>query len=282
MTELDPDIARYYAQGREADRLPTFCKLEAERTRRIIARRLPDGTLTIADVGGGPGGYAVWLAGLGHAVHLVDPVPLHLEQAREAAAGAGVELAAVHEAGAESVPLPDGSCDAALLLGPLYHLTERPRRVRALREAFRILRPGGHLFAATINRFASVMDGFFRGYVASEEFTAIMRRDVAEGQHRNPGGTRGWFTTSFFHRPHEVREELREAGFGEADLVLIEGPFTLIPDLESKWDDERFRSLLLEILDAMEGDPSLIGLDGHLMAVAKRPGEHEDEGTLRP
>jgi SAM-dependent methyltransferase len=268
---LDSDIARYYRRGREAARLETFCQLEAERTRRILARRLPAGALTVADVGGGPGAYAVWLAGRGHAVHLVDPVPLHLDQARDAAAQAGVRLASSHEAGAESVPLPDGSCDVVLLLGPLYHLTERPRRTAALRESLRILRPGGLLFAAAITRFASVVDGFFRGFVESEEFTDIMRRDIAEGQHRNPGGHPGWFTTAFFHRPEELRSEIAGAGFPDAEVLLVEGPFSLVPDLERKWQDDRFRELLLESLEAMESDPSVVGMGGHLMAVARRP-----------
>jgi hypothetical protein len=35
----------------------------------------------VLDVGGGSGVYASWLAGLGYQVHLVDPVPLHREQA---------------------------------------------------------------------------------------------------------------------------------------------------------------------------------------------------------
>jgi predicted SAM-dependent methyltransferase len=50
----------------------------------------------------------------------------------------------------------------ALLLGPLYHLTESHERLDALREAFRMLRHGGLIFAAAINRFASLYDGLSR------------------------------------------------------------------------------------------------------------------------
>ncbi|HMB70216.1 MAG TPA: SAM-dependent methyltransferase, partial [bacterium] len=89
--------------------------------------------------------------------------------------------------------------------------------------------------------------------------------------HRNPGGNPGWFTTSFFHRPDELRREILDAGFADATLLLVEGPFSLIPDLERRWKDDRFRELLLESLEAMEDDPSVIGMGGHVMAVAKRP-----------
>jgi hypothetical protein len=43
------------------------------------------------------------------------------------------------------------------MLGPLYHLVERTERIRAIREAHRILKPRDCLFVATISRFASLM-----------------------------------------------------------------------------------------------------------------------------
>ena len=44
---------------------------------------------------------------------------------------------------ARDLNLPDSSVDAVVLLGPLYHLRERAHRVQALREASRVVRPGG-------------------------------------------------------------------------------------------------------------------------------------------
>ena len=55
--------------------------------------------------------------------------------------------------------------DAVLMLGPLYHLTDRTDRILAWREAARALRTGGVVVAATISRFASLFDGFVKGYL---------------------------------------------------------------------------------------------------------------------
>ena len=106
-----------------------------------------------------------------------------------------------------------------LLLGPLYHLTSRFERVRALREAFRVLRRGGVVVAAAISRFASTYDGLFSGHLEEPEFEAIVERDVEEGQHRNPSGRPEWFTTAYFHLPDELRAECHRAGFVVEALV---------------------------------------------------------------
>lgn len=114
--------------------------LEYERTREFVRRHTAPGS-RILDVGGATGVHAEWLAGDGHQVTLIDPVP---EQVAVAAKLSGV----VAEVGdARALPYPDESFDAALLLGPLYHLQDRADRVRAVRETSRVLVPGGVVFA---------------------------------------------------------------------------------------------------------------------------------------
>ena len=61
-------------------------RLEYVRTRELLARHLPPAAATILDVGGGAGAYALPLAEEGYSVYLVDPVPLHVEQAAAASA----------------------------------------------------------------------------------------------------------------------------------------------------------------------------------------------------
>jgi len=51
----------------------------------LLDRLLPRPPARVLDVGGGPGTYAAPLARRGYQVHLVDPVPLHVEQARQVA-----------------------------------------------------------------------------------------------------------------------------------------------------------------------------------------------------
>lgn len=91
--------------------------LELARTHELIERHLVGDNLDILDVGGGPGIYAPWLSELGHHVHLIDPIPLHVAQAR----AAGI---AAMEGDARALARAGQSADVVLLLGPLYHLVD--------------------------------------------------------------------------------------------------------------------------------------------------------------
>lgn len=162
--------------------------------------------------GGGSGHYALWLAARGYEVHLVDPVPLHVELARaRSAKEATFPLASIRQGDARRLDCSSDQVDAVLLLGPLYHLPARSDRLRALREARRVLRADGLVLAAAISRFASALDGLRSHFFADERYAPIVWQDLADGQHRGqPDGS--YFTTAYLHRPEELASEITEAG----------------------------------------------------------------------
>src|SRR5262245_42186742 len=136
-TPLSDAFYWYYNQGREQNRLLSHSgQLEFARTQELIGRYLPKPPATIYDIGGGAGIYALPLARAGYSVHLVDAMPLHIEQAGEGAKSQpDYPLAGATVGDARHLDFPDASADAVLFLGPLYHLTEAADRVTALREA---------------------------------------------------------------------------------------------------------------------------------------------------
>jgi ubiquinone/menaquinone biosynthesis C-methylase UbiE len=258
---FDEDIAAYYDRGEEARRLGDWGRLELVRTQVLLERYLPAAPAEVLDVGGGPGVYAVWLAGLGYRVRLVDPVELHVDQAR----AAGVERADVGDA--RALAAEDASVDAVLLLGPLYHLPEAEDRRQALSEAWRVLRPGGVVAAAAITRFASTIDGLLKGYAADPAFERIVEAVLRDGKHANPTRNPGWFTTAYFHLPDELAGEVRDAGFDLASLVAVEGVGEWLPNKDDWLDDPSRRAALLRAIARVEAEPSLLGASPHLLAV---------------
>ena len=272
--ELRPEILDYYQREPENERLGAGpSQLEFVRTKEIIERWIGFDPAVVLDVGAGPGTYAAWLAAGGHEVHVVDPVPLHVEQARALRTGGKREIASCAEGDARSLHQRDETADVVLLLGPLYHLTEPDDRLKALREAYRVLKPGGLLFAAAISRFASALDGLARDLFVDRTFGKIVEDDLAEGLHQNPTAKLEFFTTAKFHRPEELERELRTAGFSILEILGLEGPGWLFPDFNERWNDPRRREDLLRTARALETERSIQAVSAHMLAVGRRENE---------
>jgi SAM-dependent methyltransferase len=262
----DAIVKHYEVEIREEDRITAgLGQLELVRTQEILRRHLPPAPADILDIGGATGVHAAWLAADGYRVHIVDLTPRHVEKARADLGPLGVTA----EIGdARELALADSSFDVVLVFGPLYHLTDRTDRVRALVEARRVVRSGGIVAVAAINRFASLFAGLKVDLLNDPDFRAIVDRDLREGQHRNPHDRNDWFTTAFFHHPDELRAEVELAGLQLEALVGVEGlPGWIASD--AQWESAEGRGVLLFAARAVEAEPSLLGLSAHLIAVAR-------------
>jgi SAM-dependent methyltransferase len=265
---IDPGLQEHYALGKERDRLTEARGiLEFERTKEIVLRQLPALPSVIADIGGGPGRYALWLAERGHRVEHRDLMPLHVEQLRAVADPSRIN-AAIGDA--RDLDLGDAAVDAVLLLGPLYHLRRREERLRALREAWRVVRPGGPVFVAAISRWAPRLDGELRLrlYTSSPAIRELTPRVERTGW--MPALFPGSFS-AYCHRPRQLQAELRAAGFRVMDLVAIEGMGFVLQDLDQRLADPLDRAVVLDAARATERVPELLGIGPHLLATAVRP-----------
>jgi ubiquinone/menaquinone biosynthesis C-methylase UbiE len=138
MTKVDYDARLHavYAAGRQI-------APEALRTwMEAFARHLPSARpLVWLDLGSGTGRMTPSLAdAFGGPVHGVEPSAKMRAQAVAHADHPAVSYAA---GSAEHIPLPDASCDAALLFFVWHHVADRDA---AARELHRVVRPGGRLF----------------------------------------------------------------------------------------------------------------------------------------
>jgi SAM-dependent methyltransferase len=156
---------QHYSQSAfdfETTRLSTLCPVEFAVTKRLLDRWIPQGA-TVAEIGVGVGHYSEHLAERGCHIHLVDVSQRLLDAAvtRLRTAGFAAQVAGVNLLSATNLSaLISSSCDAVLLLGPLYHLRELADRRCAVQEAVRALNRGGLLYAAGINRLPYFRDLF--------------------------------------------------------------------------------------------------------------------------
>ena len=271
-SSFDPVINDYYDRAPEEARLSHGpFQLEEARTRELIQRFAPPPPGTVVDVGGAAGAYGLWLAEAGYAVHLLDPVPRLVAEAQRRSGAAKRPLVSCRVGDARALDVPAETADVVLLLGPLYHLTDPGDRARSLREAARVLKPGGGLFAAAISRFASALDGLARDLLQDPRFGLLVTQDLRDGQHRNPTERLDYFTTAFFHRPEELAGEVLAAGLALEGVYGVEGPGWILPDVAERMADPPRRATLLGVARMLETEPSVLASSAHLLAVARRP-----------
>jgi SAM-dependent methyltransferase len=264
-------VQAYYARDKERDRLTVGAgRVEYARTIEVVGRTLPRPPAVVADIGGGPGRYTDWLVDAGYTVVHRDLVPLHVEQVR-ARHGAGVNS----EVGdARALDLASESVDVALLLGPLYHLPRADDRLQALREAARVVRPGGAVHVAAIARWAVRLQGILvERFHETHPLLAERVDDIERTGWMEPLHEGGF--TGFAHTPGQLRSELAASGLVLESLVALEGVTFALGDLDERMDDPVQRALVLDTLRAVESVPDLIGLGPHLLATARRPVEPE-------
>lgn len=119
--------------------------VEAVLRRELSARGVARAT-RLLDLGCGDGTNLVWLAPFAERVLGVDYNVLRLVRARHVAPGAALFLGDLLD-----LPVPDGFVDVVFLNHVIEHV---PDDARALREAHRILAPGGLLVLGTPNEGA--------------------------------------------------------------------------------------------------------------------------------
>lgn len=263
-----PEIIEFYSETiDESERLTSSAAgvLELIRTQELLRRHLPPAPAAVLDVGGGPGAYARWLTHCGYRVHLVDPVPRHLAQA--AGTGATVELG-----DARALTAADDSYDVALVLGPLYHLLDREDRLQALREAARVVRPGGLVAAAAIGRYASLFEHTATTWLGTRDAVRDAVADIlATGLHE-PG--RKGFTAAYFHTGDQLAEEMTAAGMTDARVYGIEGPTWGALQAAERHTGERLAdsplfAAALQAARLAEPYPDLLAASSHMLAVAR-------------
>lgn len=259
---INPSLYEYYSEGNEKDRLIEH-RLEKDRTFRILKRFLPPAPATIFDVGGATGVYAFPLAKAGYDVHLMDPIPLHIKQAKEEAKKSKCQLASYSVGDARNIERENNSADVVLFFGPLYHLTAHEDRIQALSEAYRVLKPTGLLFAVAIARFASLMDAMYKETLYSK--LKIIEDDFATGVHKKISKD---ITFAYLHHPSDLKKEILKSGFQDITLRSIEGPVWEKQILKSLQRDAEGWEKLLDLLEKIETEEAIIGASAHIMAIA--------------
>jgi SAM-dependent methyltransferase len=269
-------VRSYYAGlgEREWERLTTpIGAVEFAVNTHALERHLPAGA-RVLDIGGGPARYTLWLAERGHRVTLSDLSPEMLTVARrevlQSAHGGRIEE--IVEADARDLsPWADGAFDAALSLGPFYHLPEAKDREQAAAELARVLRPGGLAFVAFMTRYsflrrtAAIPDE--RRHLMQPSFVTQLLED---GVFIND--IPGRFTHGYGAAPQEIGPFFARHGFATLALLASEGIAWGIQEAlaEMSVDDPQAYQVMLDLVIRTADDPDILGTSDHLLYVGEK------------
>ena len=251
----------------EMERLEKFAPVEYAITKRYLLRYIPEAA-TVADIGVGVGHYSELLARRGSNIHLVDVASRLLDaaQARLTSAGLGEHILSITNASATDLSfIPDKSCDAVLMLGPFYNLSLLAERRQAATEARRILRQGGLLFVAGINRM-TMLHWIFKDRPESilEEWAWLVPyARTGDFPEPEPGVPPIWHLTTIaeFRADFTDFQEMVLAGVESFARGHEENLLKLTPEQAEVWLD-----LIEETGRTHEG----LGMTGHFLYIGRK------------
>lgn len=282
MKTIDAAVLAGYNAGIERNRLRTGIGLiEFERTKEILLEKLPEPPAVIYDIGGAYGEYSWWLSSLGYEVHLFDLFETNIKMSGELAAEyPGVALKSAMVCDARSIPRPDKSADAILLMGPLYSITEYDERILAVKESCRLLKDDGILFSAALTPYSVLVsrlavyredDTKKRKELDDPAVISIIERALVDGCYINPERKiANGLGSSHLHTAKALREELSHGGFNTLSVHGVMGGAWLAPNLDELLKNEDTRKLLMKTVRMLDTHEEIIGLSGHLLAVSRK------------
>ncbi len=271
-------VRKFYsiAAEREWMRLehPTDGRVEFAVHKAWIARYLPKAPARVLDIGGGPGRYSIWLGEQGYRVTLADLSPELLALAREKAAEFGVELEGVVEANAMDLSqFGDGSFDAALCMGPLYHLILEEDRRQVVSELRRVLKPGGMVCTAFLNRLQTLPVAVDQDIPFFTPYTEEMVKKYHYTGILDWQGIPGTFNLAYLFYPRDIAPFMEGGGFETLELVSSQsnaGHIQRHLALFAERQPELYEWALAEFIK-QANEPSILGSGFHILYIGRKP-----------
>ncbi|ANS74225.1 hypothetical protein AWM70_06200 [Paenibacillus yonginensis] len=264
-------VKSYYDEnaGQEWERLNRpYSGIEFRSTKHLIQKYFPEKG-RVCDIGSGPGRYAVELLKQGYNVTLFELSPKELELAAAHIDRLGLKAGGFICGDARELRgMENGHFEAALVLGPLYHILEEQERLRVIQEAYRVLKPGGIVLFGYINSWGALKAGVtefsesFRELDKIYDYLTELKLDESRG-----------FTECYFTVPPQALKEVQTGGFEILSYAGAEGFLAgTQTEIGRLYREDRvvYDNLLQAASETCEA-PQFRDATEHLLVVARKP-----------
>lgn len=242
-------------------------RIEYEITKKVLDEYIQENS-EVLDVGAGPGRYSIYLAQKGHKVTLVDLSKTLVEQAKENAAKAGVDIQKFIKGNVLELEtiLPNQCFDAVLCMGPLYHLLEEEERKEAIRQCLKLLKPGGILIASFISAYAPIVDCLKAYPHEIREQKERLLQYLSNGRtYKDFSG----FTDAYFINPENIEELFSEFQLETMRIMAVEGLGAMCENSLMQLLEEDFKEWI-ELLYKISGNRCVWGSCEHLLYIGRK------------
>ena len=232
-------------------------------TMRYIGKYIKPGD-RVLEVGAGTGRYSHALARQGYTVDAVELIGHNIDVFQNDTQP-GENISITQGNALDLSAFSDNTYDITLLLGPLYHLYTKEDKRQALREAIRVTRPGGVIFAAYVISDGCLLDeGFLRGNINVAEY---VKTGLLDGEtFAAKSEPKDLFELV---RKEDVDELMRDFPTTRLHYVASDGCALLLRYAIDAMDDETFR-LYLDYHFATCERADLLGITSHALDVFRK------------
>ncbi|MBE0662981.1 MAG: class I SAM-dependent methyltransferase [Bacteroidales bacterium] len=159
--------------------------------------------------------------------------------------------------------------DGILILGPLYHLISKEKRLKVLDLAFQHLKPGGFVFSSFMTRICAMIYGLKHNPMGVRYPDGAKKLWETGSDDRFVEDTE-LFTNAYFVHPEEVNVLMEQTGFEPLHLAGVEGIFGERFELYHQLDEDLKKPWMNFIIKHCE-DIHMVNQAKHLLSVARKP-----------
>ena len=243
-------------------------RLENSRLGRVeylTTRRYLDPLLTadskIAEIGAGTGRYSVALAKEGYDVTAVELVQHNLDILKSKLDG-NENIKTFLGNALDLNMLEDNTYDVTLILGPMYHLYSEVDKTKALKEAVRITKPGGHILVAYCMNEATVIQYVF----GCNQLKSVMDLNMMTDDWKCISEPKDLFEMV---RVEDIERLNASLPVKRVKLVATDGASRYIREYLEEFDDETFAKWLSYHFATCERQ-DLIGATNHSLDILRK------------
>jgi ubiquinone/menaquinone biosynthesis C-methylase UbiE len=211
----------------------------------------------ILDIGAGTGKYSIYFYNEGYDVTAVELVKHNLRVLEKKEPNIKA-----YQGNALNLKFPDNSFDIILLFGPMYHLIDFEDKLKALKEAKRVLKPNGKIFISyCMNEYAVITHGFIENNIKES-----LKNNLLDKDYKITPATNDLYS---FVRLEDINKLNKLSNLKRVKILSHDGPTEYIKKVVNKMDNDTYKEYINYHLNTCERK-ELLGAGRHILDIVTK------------